>query len=95
MLVFFYSRVLIVQIAMEIFKHNFVMVIHCAKTLPPFQIVGRLTFLISSLTTRPIQKFVQNIIFLLWLALLVQVLEERFKFDYVCINFLNKTSGQI
>jgi len=31
---------------------------------------------------------------LLWLALLIQILEEWFKFDYVCINFLNKTSGQ-
>ena len=39
------------------------MVIHCAKALPQFQIVGRLTFLISSLTTRLIQKFVQNITF--------------------------------
>ena len=26
--------------------------------------------------------------FLLWLALLIQVLEEWFKFDYICINFL-------
>ena len=29
--------------------------------LPPFQIIGRLTFLTSNLTTRLIQKFMQNI----------------------------------
>ena len=31
--------------------------------LNPFQIVSRLTFLISSLTTRLIQSFIQNITF--------------------------------
>jgi len=33
------------------------------QLLNPFQIVSRLTFLISSLTTRLIQSFVQNITF--------------------------------
>ena len=67
---------------------------YCLVLLHPFQIVGRLIFSTPSLTTRLIQKFVQNIIFLLWLALLIQVLEEWFKFNYVCIIFLNKMSGQ-
>ena len=36
----------------------------------------------------------QNTLLLLWLTLLIQVLKEWFKFDYVYINFLNKTGGQ-
>ena len=31
---------------------------------------------------------------MLWLALLTKVLQESLKFNYVCTNFLNKTSGQ-
>ena len=44
-------------------------------------------FLSSSLTTCLIQKFMQNIIFLLGLTLLIKVLQELLKFNYVCINF--------
>jgi hypothetical protein len=44
--------------------------------LNPFEIIIRFTFLNPSLTTRLIQKFVQNIIFLLLLALLTKVLQE-------------------
>jgi len=51
-------------------------------------------FLTLNLTTRLIQKFMLNIIFLLWLALLTKVLREWLKFDYVCILFLNKAIGQ-
>ena len=63
--------------------------------LNPSQIIRRLTFLTPSLTTRLIQNFVQKISLLLsWLGLLIKVLQEWLKFDYVCIIFLTKTSGQ-
>ena len=32
--------------------------------------------------------------FLLWLASSIEIVQKLFKFDYVCLNFLNKTSGQ-
>jgi hypothetical protein len=51
--------------------------------------------LTPSLTTRLIQKILQNIIFLSWFIVLIKVLQEWLKFDYVCINLTNKTSGQI
>jgi len=67
----------------------------CKTLLNPFQIVSRFTFLISSLTTGLIQSFVHNItFFLLCIGLLIKVLQERLKFDYICTNFLNKMSGQ-
>ena len=44
--------------------------------LNPSQIVSRLTFLISSLITRLIQSFIQNITFLLCIGLLIKVLQK-------------------
>ena len=44
-------------------------------------------FLSASLTTCLIQKFMQNITFLLGLTLLIKVLQEQLKFNYVCIIF--------
>jgi hypothetical protein len=44
--------------------------------LLPSQIIRRLTFLTPSLTTRLIQKFVQNINFLSWLGILIKVPQE-------------------
>jgi len=33
--------------------------------------------------------------FLLWLASSIEIVQKLLKFDYVCLIFLNKTSGQI
>ena len=41
----------------------------------------------SCLITRLIQKFMQNIIFLLWLALLIEVFQELLKFNDICVIF--------
>ena len=32
--------------------------------------------------------------FLLWLASSIEIVQKLLKFDYVCLNFLNKTSDQ-
>jgi hypothetical protein len=51
-------------------------------------------FFSSSLTTRLIQKFVQNISSFVVACFINKVLQECHKFDYVCTNILNKTSHQ-
>ena len=62
----------------------------------PFQIIIHFIFLTLSLTTHLIEKFMQNIIFLLWLTLLlIKFIQEWLKFDYICTNFLNRMSGQV
>jgi len=66
------------------------------KVLNPFQIIIRLTFLTSRVWPLVLFKKLCKISVLLsWLGLLIKVLKEWLKFDYVCITFLNKMSGQI
>jgi len=57
------------------------------QTTYPSQMISRLTF---------DTKFdhLYNFFFLSWLGLLIKVLQEWLKFDFICTNFLNKTSGQ-
>ena len=64
--------------------------------LPPFQIVGRLTFWIPSLITRLIQKFVQNITSFVVAGLLYQykVFKNDLNLAMFAQFFLNKTSRQ-
>jgi len=48
----------------------------------------------SSLTARFIQKFLQNMTSFIVVYLINKVIQEWFKFKYIYINFLNKTSDQ-
>ena len=46
----------------EAYPHGLPMDLNDSLLFPPFQIIDCLTFLTSNLTTRLIQKFVQNIV---------------------------------
>jgi len=63
--------------------------------LPPLQIIGHLTFFTQVCPLILFKNVCKISLLLLWFALSIQVLREWLNFDYVCTNFLNKTSGQI
>ncbi|KAF8711392.1 hypothetical protein HU200_029423 [Digitaria exilis] len=63
-------------------------------TTSTVQNIDLLTFFNPKFDRLSYSKFVHNINFLLWLALVIKGLQEWLKFDYVCTNVLHKTSGR-
>jgi len=64
------------------------------NVLPPLLFIGRLTFFASSLTTRLIQKFMQNITSFIMACFINKVLQNNLNLAMFVQIFLNKTSGQ-